>query len=210
MSLSSASPRTHRRIPVQDRSERRVASMLAQAAAVIAEVGYEAATMTEIAARSKASIGSLYQYFPNKEAITTALRQQYVRELEERWTSLESQVDQLSPASLGERIVTLFVEFAEERPAFIPMLSAPLRVRSDPAARHRLRENFARLFRRKNPALSPAESLSVAQVTLQTIKGLHTLAGETRPSDAKAVVAEFGTLLGAYLERRLTPAAVHA
>ena len=73
MSTPSLSRRVSRRVPVQDRSERRVASLLSHAEAVLAKVGYEATTMTEIAARAKASIGSVYQYFPNKEAITAAL-----------------------------------------------------------------------------------------------------------------------------------------
>jgi len=81
MRSSSLLPYARRRIPVQDRSERRVADFLEQAAAVIAEVGYEATTMTEIASRAGASIGAVYQYFPNKEAITAALRAQYVKEL---------------------------------------------------------------------------------------------------------------------------------
>lgn len=77
-----------RRVPQQDRGERRVAEVLEAAAATIAEVGYEAATMTEVAERAGASIGILYQYFhfPNKEATMRALRQQYGDEMEARWT----------------------------------------------------------------------------------------------------------------------------
>jgi AcrR family transcriptional regulator len=63
-----------RRVPQQDRGERRVAEVLEAAARVIGERGYDAATMTEIAERAGASIGALYQYFPNKEAIARALR----------------------------------------------------------------------------------------------------------------------------------------
>jgi AcrR family transcriptional regulator len=40
------------------------------AAAVIAERGFESATMAEIAARAGAQIGSLYRFFPNKEVLT--------------------------------------------------------------------------------------------------------------------------------------------
>jgi AcrR family transcriptional regulator len=40
-----------------------------EAAAVIAEKGFEGATMAEIAARSDTKIGSLYRFFPNKESL---------------------------------------------------------------------------------------------------------------------------------------------
>ena len=59
--------------PKRRRGELRVASLLAAAAEVIAERGYEAATMAEIAARAGAQIGSLYHFFPNKEVLADAL-----------------------------------------------------------------------------------------------------------------------------------------
>ena len=52
-------------LPKRQRGKQRVAELLAAGAAVFAEKGYAAATMTEIAARAKAPIGSLYQFFPS-------------------------------------------------------------------------------------------------------------------------------------------------
>jgi len=72
-----------RRLPRQQRGERRVAELLDAAAAIIAETGYDAATMSAIALRAHASIGSLYQFFPNKAAITQALRIRYSRQFDE-------------------------------------------------------------------------------------------------------------------------------
>ena len=51
----------------------RVAELLQAAAAVFQERGFEAATMAEIAARADAKIGSLYRFFPNKDAVADAL-----------------------------------------------------------------------------------------------------------------------------------------
>ncbi len=61
------------RLPKRARGKQRVAALLQAAAAVFAEKGYEAATMTEIAARAGAPIGSLYQFFPVKEALADTL-----------------------------------------------------------------------------------------------------------------------------------------
>src|SRR5262249_26125652 len=78
-----------RRIPQQQRGERRVAELLEAAALEFADVGYDAATMKAIAERAGASIGSIYQYFPNKQAVIRALRNQYVTEMEEHWIKLD-------------------------------------------------------------------------------------------------------------------------
>jgi AcrR family transcriptional regulator len=40
---------------------------------LFAEKGYDAVTMTEVAARAGAPIGSLYQFFPSKETLADAL-----------------------------------------------------------------------------------------------------------------------------------------
>jgi AcrR family transcriptional regulator len=66
-----------RRVPQQDRGQRRVDLILDAAAAVIAEVGVDGATTNAIAARARTSVGSLYQFFPNKDAIVQALAVRY-------------------------------------------------------------------------------------------------------------------------------------
>ncbi|HEY2466431.1 MAG TPA: helix-turn-helix domain-containing protein, partial [Terracidiphilus sp.] len=71
MPLISSNP--VRVAPQQERSERRLAAFLDAAAALFAEVGYEAATMTAIAERSGSSIGALYNYFPDKQAVALTL-----------------------------------------------------------------------------------------------------------------------------------------
>src|SRR3984893_8176245 len=74
MSMESQTDLAPRRIPIQERGEKRVAGLLEAAAAIFAEVGFEAATMRDIAERAGASIGSLYQFFPNKEVVAQAIK----------------------------------------------------------------------------------------------------------------------------------------
>src|SRR5689334_114565 len=66
-----------RRVPTQERAKKRVERILDAAAFVFAEQGYEAATMEDIAARAETSIGSIYQFFPNKLSLFTALTRHY-------------------------------------------------------------------------------------------------------------------------------------
>src|SRR6201999_2226436 len=82
-----------RRTPQQERSRRRVEEVLAAADALLAAEGAEALGTTRVAAEAGISIGSLYQWFPNKESILEALALRYVddftalaRELADRAT----------------------------------------------------------------------------------------------------------------------------
>lgn len=68
---------TMRKLPKQARSQKRVDQLLEAAAQVFAEIGYESATTNQIAARAHVPIGSLYQFFPNKEALLEALLARY-------------------------------------------------------------------------------------------------------------------------------------
>lgn len=71
-----------RREPSQKRSRERVERMLGVASALIAEKGSDALRMGEVAEKAGVSIGSLYQFFPDKNAIIRALADRYQKESE--------------------------------------------------------------------------------------------------------------------------------
>src|SRR5437879_11351369 len=74
-------PTTMRRLPRQARGEQRIAAILQAAAQVFYEVGFDAATTDMIAQRAHTAIGSLYDFFPNKEAIARRLSEQFCDDL---------------------------------------------------------------------------------------------------------------------------------
>lgn len=67
-----------RKEPRQDRSRQTRDRFLDAAARIFATHGYSAGTTNRIAAEAGASIGSLYQYFPNKDSILVALVRRHV------------------------------------------------------------------------------------------------------------------------------------
>jgi AcrR family transcriptional regulator len=74
-------PEISRRQPTQARSKRTVATILQATAQVLMRDGYDCTTTNLVADRAGVSIGSLYEYFPNKEALVSALASAHIAEL---------------------------------------------------------------------------------------------------------------------------------
>jgi AcrR family transcriptional regulator len=90
-------PTKPRKLPQQDRSRTTVEAILEATAHILAEESYDKANTNHIAERSGISIGSLYQYFPNKESIMTALMKQHSNEIAELVESKLSHLFDQSP-----------------------------------------------------------------------------------------------------------------
>ncbi|WP_236714832.1 TetR family transcriptional regulator [Nonomuraea pusilla] len=82
--LDCATPKALRRRPAQRRSARRVERMLDACAELLDESGYEALSTTRIAERAGVAIGSVYQFFPDKRAITQELTRRNVEQFVSR------------------------------------------------------------------------------------------------------------------------------
>ena len=72
MAQSSATTLNPRKTPVQERSAASVDAILEATVQVLIEVGKERLTTTRVAQRAGVSVGTLYQYFPNKSALLQA------------------------------------------------------------------------------------------------------------------------------------------
>jgi len=199
-SISSSSVRV---APKQERSAHRLAGFLQAAAELFAEIGFEATTMQAIADRSSSSIGALYNYFPDKQSVAATLLSRYAEELQWRLKSLMEHAEKLSTAQFASLFIDCIIEFAQERPAYLGLHSAPIRFRRDPAARKALRTIVANAFRTKNPSLSSERSLLAANVAVQIVKGMITLFLESDTKTKPLVVAEFRQVLASYLEEIL-------
>jgi len=185
--------------PQQERSTRRLAGILDAAAEIFVEVGYEAATVTAIAERSGSSIGALYNYFPDKQCIAYTLVNQYAQEIEAHWKPLMEQAETLTHAKFADQFIERITQFAQERPAYLSLLAAPIRFRRDPAARKASRVAIANAFQAKNPSLSREQSLLAAKASLQIVRGMMALYEEADPKEKVLVVAEFKKVLTLYL-----------
>ena len=70
-----------RRTPKQKRAREKYLAILDASIVVLAREGYQGATTSNIAEESGVAVGSLYEYFPNKESIFTAYLDEHIREI---------------------------------------------------------------------------------------------------------------------------------
>jgi AcrR family transcriptional regulator len=83
----------------QERGARRVETIVAVAAGLFASRGFDGTSMNAIAKASGLTIGSLYQYFPSRDAIIDAVAEQYLR----TWRELKAEfVVRVASATLPE------------------------------------------------------------------------------------------------------------
>jgi AcrR family transcriptional regulator len=205
MSRSSdlSSEMVHRRVPTQARAERTVAGLLDAAGAVIAEVGYDAATLTAVAARAGASIGSLYQYFPDKPAVARALAQRYGAEIADRWAPLVAEAASLPVRKLVDRMFDIMLQFHADFPAFLSLVTAPVDYRHAKTDRSQLRDSVTALLRAHQPRLTRADAACVAEVTAQIFKAMNRSFSQQTEARRQAFAREFKLVLLGYLDRRL-------
>ena len=93
--------------PKRERGKQRVAALIDAGAELFAEKGYEATTMTEIASRAGAAIGSLYQFFPSKEALAEAVFNRFA----ERATAAFAQVEARAAGCSARELADLFIDY---------------------------------------------------------------------------------------------------
>ena len=77
------STKRYRRQPQQRRARQTVEAVLEAVVRIVKRGGIQAVTTNRVAEVAGVSIGSLYQYFPNKQAIFLALHQRHIEEIDQ-------------------------------------------------------------------------------------------------------------------------------
>jgi AcrR family transcriptional regulator len=202
---TSTAPTVRRRVPTQQRSQERLARIARAAGELCAEVGADAMTMEAIAARAGTSIGSVYQFFPNKDALLHAVAERYAADL----LALLDAGDAPDVATLPlEEVVAAvlepFVAFHHAHPGYFALLFAPQGSEALRAVRGRLRGRLVRrvdrLFRARAPGLPAAKRGRLALTAVEAGRALmqYIEVGVPRPAQ-EAMRAELRAMLVAYL-----------
>ena len=184
---------------MQPRAAMRRARFLEVAARLIGELGYEAVTMTAIAKEAEASIGALYDYFPDKESLAIALTAQVVAESDAHWKRLLANPSSLTKDALAELFVEGALELVRERPAYLPLFDAPIAYTRSNADREPLRRAFAVALQAASPELADDQAFLRAQVIVELIKALLRLYKQAPAQTRELAPDEFKKLIRLYL-----------
>jgi AcrR family transcriptional regulator len=187
--------------PTRARGVQRVAGLLDAGAALFAENGYETTTMTQIAKRAGASIGSLYQFFPSKEVLAEALFARYVERAASMLEDLAKRAPGLSPPRLSDRLVDLMLDIRSDRDA-AAALSGSISgiVERRQSLRGATRRQIAAILRAANPKLREKTAAEAAAMIGHVLKLVPTLAKE-QEDGGQPLVAQARKMLAAYIER---------
>jgi len=187
--------------PSRRPGKERVAALLRAGAEVIAERGFEAATMAEIAARAQAPIGSLYRFFPSKDVLADALIRRYSELVDGAFEKIDARREASSTQAFADALLTSLASLRGQTQAAVVAL---FDARPDASARRsELHETFMRHLVRKlkerDPKLSDRETHDMATVLLQNLKCMKSLSGDR---DAGAI-EELRTMTRLYLGAKL-------
>lgn len=167
------------------RGEQRRQELLGAAAAVFGRLGYHKATTNAIAMEAGVSPATLYQFFPNKEAIASALAETYAREMAEAERAIDPEGTLCFLEAIHE-LLTVCMGFNRKRPEFHTLvLDAPLSAaaREEKQALGQVFIDFiaARLLRER-PTLSHAEAAHHGRVALLIFRGILDELTQASPS----------------------------
>ena len=193
-------------MPAQDRSRERVARILDAAASEFAEHGVEAATIEAIAERARTSVGSIYQFFPNKRALYEAIGDQYLEEVRTLFAALVTEDAVKAPwRDVVRATIDAFASLHRTSVTFRAVWSNVVYSRrffdAGQALNRELAERaetvFARLAKRKLP---PAHRKLMATVVIETLSALLLLSQDRPRAQSDALVGEAKIIVERYLE----------
>lgn len=120
------SPQKPRKEPRQARSRFLVETIVEAAARVFDAHGYDGANTNEVARVAGVSVGSVYQYFPNKDALVTALHERHVRHMLRILDQVDAAAGGLSLREATEMLVAKSLEVHRTEPRLQRLLHADL------------------------------------------------------------------------------------
>jgi AcrR family transcriptional regulator len=200
-------PTPPRNAPVQTRSQERLRQLLDAAEAVLTDEGAEHFTTTNVARVAGLPVGAIYRFFPDKDAIATALAVRY-------WSDFEDSVSAVADADgrtpfedpVGQVLNTLAAGF-RANPGFLELWYGGLRTErvrdATRPAREAIAGSIARLLSHHWPRATADQLQSVAVMVVLAGDGLLREAFRRDPSGERELLSETETMLDAYITARL-------
>lgn len=193
-----------RKIPAQARSRATVDAIIEAATYILTKTGWDGLTTNAIAERAGVNIGSLYQFFPNKEAVIAEVQRRHAAETR---ADLRLVLARLSQQDSLRGVLSLIVEMLIDEHRIAPAVHKAISEELPPTLRG-MQEDTELLRAQFTAALMPFMTdvphpeLATYIVGTAAHAVIHTVTAE-RPEllDGPLLAAELTTLLENYLCR---------
>jgi AcrR family transcriptional regulator len=198
-----------RKAPRQQRSKQLVEDILEAAIRVLSHEGAKRFTTARVAETAGVSVGSLYQYFPNKEAILFRLQTDEWKRTGDLMQSILTDTSRVPLDRLRDTVHAFFLSEWEEAALRVALGDAAPSYRKAPEVKdHRKegRERSQRFMAELLPNASPKERRFVADVAMTTMSVIGKKVSEQSRSRAEveAWARAMGEMLCAYLSSLTT------
>ena len=188
---------------MQARSKERAERILDAAAHVFAEAGFDAATTEAIAERAETSIGSVYQFFPNKDALFDAIASRYFERSRALFERLMAEASATSWERLLDDGIDAFAAWGRDdkdfRAVWINWHRAGSFVETGQAINREFARGIEQVLAAQARKLPRGKRALVATIVIETISGMLFLAAREPDMSTKGV-EEAKLLLRRYIE----------
>jgi AcrR family transcriptional regulator len=194
-----------RKLPQQARGQQRIHKILNAAEQVFATAGYDNATTNAIAAHADTSIGSLYQFFPNKEAILKAVVLRYLEEIHTLFDQNFSPeaAETLTLTDFLERLIHGFAQLnashAGFRLLFFAKQTSPEVAETTGALHNESVDRIDALLALRAPNLSSQQRHTCSRTCVVIFQSLMSLAMDLEGEERALQLHEMRTVLLTYL-----------
>ena len=212
MSKAAVSQFEPRKTPTQARSSASVQAILEATVQVLLKDGRSKLTTTRIAARAGVSVGTLYQYFPNKSSLLQAL-------LKEHLDSVALAVETACAAAHGDSLANmaeaLTSAFVQAKFRNIEASTALYAISDDVEGKRIATEMHVRATKAMATMLKTARDQTISQPDIAAATLLSAMAGVSRTilehevtrSTMPTLHKELTVMIRAYLEASARPGA---
>ena len=108
-----------RRLPKQERSKAKFQRILNSATKLMAEHGVEGISTQQVAEHANVAIGTLYQFFPNMEAIKRTLIEHVIEQLYDNFKEALTNAANKELNQLGDLLIDTMLNFYGQRPEMV-------------------------------------------------------------------------------------------
>jgi AcrR family transcriptional regulator len=197
-----------RRAPQQARSRARVRRLLESADEIVATEGFAALTVRRLADAADVRIGTIYQFFPDKDALVDALARRYIAMFDAMIEELVAQAQNEHWDDVVDTVIDAAVALYRSHPGYVAIWSgrhlSPALQQADDANNAAIASGLRRILTAQFELPDSDMLARACQVAVHTTDALLQLAFRLDPAGDQAILDEARRLQRLYLDDVIT------